>query len=189
MMTVNYNEKLSALVDGELRGEELSQTLLLLKTDAQAQQQLQRYQNTRDVLHGFTSKPFHADFSTRLAEALDNEPHYSINSKPKAKVIPLTSQLWKQVSGLAIAASVGALAVVGVMTQPQNQLVPVSTVQTAAYDAPKTIESKLANGNRWTVSEPEVEERLNTYLVDHNEYAGASGVFSYARVVSYDAGQ
>ncbi|EMR12478.1 Anti sigma-E protein RseA, partial [Methylophaga lonarensis MPL] len=40
-------------------------------------------------------------------------------------------------------------------------------------------------GNRWTVAEQEVEDRLNTYLVDHNEYAGTSGVFSYGRVVSY----
>ncbi|HDZ15836.1 MAG TPA: anti-sigma factor, partial [Methylophaga aminisulfidivorans] len=38
---------------------------------------------------------------------------------------------------------------------------------------------------RWTVGEGEVEDRLNDYLVDHNEYAGAAGLFSYARVVSY----
>ncbi len=187
-MTVNYNEQLSALVDGELRGEQLEHVLDLLKTDVQAQQQLQRYQHTSDVLNGFTAKLHPTNLSARLALALEDEPSYAVRSESKAKVLPFPSQLWKQVSGLAIAASVGALAVVGVMSQPENQLVS-APVQTAAYEVVNDVHPQLASGNRWTVSEPEVEERLNTYLVDHNEYAGASGVFSYARVVSYDAGQ
>lgn len=187
-MTVNYNEQLSALVDGELQGEQLVQVLDLLKTDVQAQQQLQRYQHTSDVLHGFTTKLHPTDLSTRLALALEDEPIHTMNSVPKAKVLPFPAQLWKQISGLAIAASIGALAVVGVMTQPENQLVS-TPLQTAAYNVANDAQPQLASGNRWTVSQPEVEERLNTYLVDHNEYAGASGVFSYARVVSYDAGQ
>lgn len=188
MMTVNLNEQLSALVDGELQGEQLDQVLHSLKTDKQAQLQLQRYQHTSDVLNGFTSKPHYTDLSARLTLALEDEPTYTVSAKPKAKVLPFPSHLWKQVSGLALAASVGALAVVGVMTQPENQLVSPA-VQTAAYEVKSTVQPQLASSNRWTVSEPEVEERLNTYLVDHNEYAGASGVFSYARVVSYDAGQ
>lgn len=188
MMTVNYNEQLSALVDGELQGEQLEQVLTLLKTDVRAQQQLQRYQHTSDVLHGFTTKLHPTDLSERLALALQDEPLHTKNSVPKANVLPFPSQLWKQLSGLAIAASVGALAVVGVMTQPENQLVS-TPIQTAANEIVNDVQPQPASGNRWTVSEPEVEERLNTYLVDHNEYAGASGVFSYARVVSYDAGQ
>jgi sigma-E factor negative regulatory protein RseA len=74
------------------------------------------------------------------------------------------------------------------MTQPENQLIS-TPMQTAAYEVVNEVSSNTASANRWTVNEPEVQERLNTYLVDHNEYAGASGVFSYARVVSYDAGQ
>ncbi|MBE0439257.1 MAG: sigma-E factor negative regulatory protein [Gammaproteobacteria bacterium] len=187
-MTVNYNEQLSALVDGELQGEQLERVLALLKTDVQAQQQLQRYQHTSDVLHGFTTKLHPVDLSERLALALQDEPTHTMRSQSKANVLAFPSQLWKQLSGLAIAASVGALAVVGVMTQPENQLVS-TPIQVAAYEVVNDAKPQLASSNRWTVGEPEVEERLNTYLVDHNEYAGASGVFSYARVVSYDAGQ
>jgi len=43
--------------------------------------------------------------------------------------------------------------------------------------------------NRWTVTEQEIEDRLNVYLVDHNEYAGASDIFSNARVIAYESGQ
>ncbi|MDT8371955.1 MAG: sigma-E factor negative regulatory protein [Gammaproteobacteria bacterium] len=188
MMTVNYNEQLSALVDGELQGEQLEYVLALLKTDVQAQKQFQRYQHTSDVLHGFATKPHPIDLSESLALALKDEPMHAMRSQPKAKVLPFPSQLWKQISGLAIAASVGALAVVGVMTQPDNQLISTS-VQTVANATSNDLQPQRASSNRWTVGEPEVEERLNTYLVDHNEYAGASGVFSYARVVSYDARQ
>jgi sigma-E factor negative regulatory protein RseA len=188
MMTDNMNEQLSALVDGELQAHEVSQVLNTLKTDALAQQKLKRYQQSSDVLNGFTSKQNYADLTARLSVALEAEPTYSLNTKPKAKVLVFPSNLWKQVSGLAIAASVGALAVVGVMTQPENQLIS-TPMQTAAYEVVNEVSSNTASANRWTVNEPEVQERLNTYLVDHNEYAGASGVFSYARVVSYDAGQ
>ena len=73
----------------------------------------------------------------------------------------------------------------GVMTQSANQLVPTTTLASVERASTATVVSQ--SGARWTVGESEVEERLNTYLVNHNEYAGASDVFSYARVVSYDA--
>ncbi|MDQ7073382.1 MAG: hypothetical protein Q9N32_07980 [Gammaproteobacteria bacterium] len=97
----------------------------------------------------------------------------------------MPTPFWKQVTGLAVAASVGALAVVGVLTQPQNELLtdtPVAAVETA-----NQVITVAQTGARWTVDEPEIESRLNNYLLDHNEQTGSSGVFSYARVVSYGA--
>ena len=76
----------------------------------------------------------------------------------------------------------------GVMNQPQNQLIPDTAVASIEETAAEPM-MLAQTGNRWTVGEQEVEDRLNTYLVNHNEYTGASSVFSYARVVSYDAGQ
>ena len=52
-MTVNQNELLSALVDGELQGEELNQALDLLLTDKQARAQFQRYQLASDTRTSF----------------------------------------------------------------------------------------------------------------------------------------
>ncbi|MFW5450795.1 MAG: sigma-E factor negative regulatory protein [Methylophagaceae bacterium] len=188
-MTANRNELLSALVDGELQADELEQALQILTTDQQAKQQLQRYQCSSDVLHGYGSMGQTINLTERIASALANEPSLSnvSPSKQKAQVLTFPQQFWKQTASLAIAASVGALAVMGVMTQPQSQLVPAP--QLAAVEQAAEIMMTAQSANRWTVSEAEVEERLNTYLLDHNEYTGASNVFSYARVVSYGAGQ
>jgi len=185
-MTIHQNELLSALVDGELQGDEIEQALQLVITNEQARMQLQRYQLASDVLQGYVSGSKNVDLTSRISAALVDEPVFSqtLMVKKKAQVILFPKQFWKQATGLAIAASVGALAVMGVMTQPQNQLIPVTPL--AAIDAPTVVAQA---GNRWTVGEPEVADRLNTYLLDHNEYAGASGVFTYARVVSYDAGR
>jgi len=187
-MTANHTELLSALVDGELQGQELDKALQLLNNNELTREQLQRYQFASDVLHGNTHDNQRIDLSASVAQALDKEPVYSDKTKEnvKASVIVLPKQFWQQAAGLAMAASIGALAVVGVVSQPQNQLVPIRTV---ANEVPVETTTVATTGNRWTVGEAEVADRLNTYLVDHNEYAGASDVFSYARVVSYEAGQ
>jgi len=188
-MTVNQNELLSALVDGELQGEELDDALQLLDTDEQARLQLQRFQHASDVLHGHGFGPRNVDLTTRISTALENETDFSeiVENKETAQVLAFPKQFWKQAVSLAVAASIGALAVVGVMNQPQNQLVP--NPQLAVVESETAPMNVARTGERWTVQEQEVEERLNSYLVDHHEYAGASGVFSYARVVSYDVGR
>jgi len=186
-MTVNQNELLSALVDGELKGNELEQALQLLSTSDIAKVQFQRHQFVSDVLHGYVSQNRSVDLTGRITDALLDEPAILLTTKRKALVIPFPTHLWKHATGLALAASVGAMAVMGVMNQPQNQLIPVTPV--ASIESPAQPMIVAQTGNRWTVGEQEVEDRLNTYLVNHSEYAGASSVFSYARVVSYDAGQ
>ncbi|WP_430009231.1 sigma-E factor negative regulatory protein [Methylophaga lonarensis] len=178
-MTVNHDEMLSALVDGQLSGKDLEQAITLVTTDEHARARFMRYQHASDLLHGY-SRAGSIDvmaFNQRLTAAIAEEPEHSqsVQSSVKAKVLRFPALLNKQVAGLAMAASVGALAVAGVMNI-QNEQTGVTTL--AEQTAPVT-------GNRWTVAEQEVEDRLNTYLVDHNEYAGTSGVFSYGRVVSY----
>lgn len=187
-MTANQNELLSALVDGELKGDELEQAFQLLSTNDMARAQFQRHQLVSDVLHGHVSHNRSVDLTGRIAEALLDEPAITMPVKHKAFVIPFPTQFWKQATGLALAASVGALAVMGVMNQSQNQLIPV-TATASIEQTPGKPMMVAQTGNRWTVGEQEVKDRLNTYLVNHNEYVGASNVFSYARVVSYDAGQ
>lgn len=182
-MTAKQQELLSAFVDGELNEQELDELLALMNID-DARAEFMRYQLSSDVMHGYNSYSKPVDLTQRLGAALADEATHSAETSksPKAKVLTFPDWFWKQTAGLAAAASIGALAVIGVMNQPQTALTPqlaeVEPVQPAA-------ETALAASNRWTVGEREVEDRLNNYLVDHNEYAGASGFFSYARVVSY----
>ena len=46
-------------------------------------------------------------------------------------------------------------------------------------------------GMRWTVDRPDVEQRLNAYLVNHNGHTGdgMGGVLPYARIVAYNGGR
>jgi sigma-E factor negative regulatory protein RseA len=187
-MAVNEKELLSALIDDELTGQELKQALALIENDDLARQQWLRYQFNRDVVHG-NATPFSVDISKAVAMALDNEVVHK--AKTTSKVISLPQHFWKQTISLAMAASIGALAVVGLISQPQQAIpttVPVNIVEQTV--TPQiTLAGSENKSNRWTVGEPEVENRLNDYLVDHHEYVGTSGVFSYARVVAYEAGQ
>ena len=201
-MTTDENEILSALVDGELRGSELDKAMDLLEKDPSAKDCLQRYQISRDAFHGYGSKQ-QARATQKISTAILLEARHkpaSIKAVEKTNVISLPSRFWQQTLSLAVAASIGALAVLGVMTQTNTQLVPIMPM--AALESTKVLEpvgtavvaSKAVNlprnsGNRWTVEEQEIEDRLNIYLVDHNEYAGVSDIFSNARVVAYESGQ
>jgi len=185
-MTANHNELLSALVDGELRGDELDMALDLIHTNDAARKQWQNFQRTSDILHGHRLSAENIDLTPLISQQINDEADYSV-TKEKAKVITFPQQLWKQAASLAVAASIGALAVMGVMNKPESSLMPAAQVaEVDQVAAPVTV---AQNSKRWTVGEQDVAKRLDTYLVDHNESTGPSGVFSYARVVSYDEGQ
>lgn len=186
-MKVNHREMLSALVDGQLTGQELTQAIAHINNDQAARAEYLRMQYASDVMHGYTravsQRP--VDLAQRLSVALADEPVYQQNALlAKAKVLAFPKTFWKQATGLAMAASIGALAVVGVMNQPGYQNMPLANAESAS-DSTQLVRQV----NRWTVGEPEVEARLNNYLVDHNEYAGGAGMFSYGRVVSYGTEQ
>ncbi|HET8807953.1 MAG TPA: sigma-E factor negative regulatory protein [Methylophaga sp.] len=183
-MTVNHREMLSALVDGQLKGQELTQAIAHISNDPSARAEFLRMQYASDVMHGYTravsQRP--VDLAQQLSAALSDEPVYHQNALlAKAKVLAFPKTFWKQATGLAMAASFGALAVVGVMNQPGYQNVPLASAENTINPTTQV--------NRWTVGEPEIEDRLNNYLVDHNEYAGGAGMFSYGRVVSYGTEQ
>lgn len=185
-MAINHLELVSALVDGQLAGSELEQAMHLIANNSDAREMFMRYQQTSDILHGYTRSINQSPLAltSRVSTALYDEPTYSIADRPRstARLLRFPKPFWKQVTGLAMAASVGALAVVGVVQQQSGfDNVPVANV--VANEVPAS--AMISQSNRWTVAEPEIEDRLNNYLVDHNEYAGTSGMFSYGRVVSY----
>jgi sigma-E factor negative regulatory protein RseA len=201
-MTANDEELLSALVDGELQGEALDRAIALLSTEQTAREQFQRYQLASNVLHSQAIGHQQSDMTQRISAAIADEPAHSTRleqpvivpttpvQRPSADVLTFPERFWKQAVGLAVAASFGALAVVGTMTQPDYSIMPSSSMAAVAEPS-STIETVAMQepSNRWTVTEQEIEDRLNVYLVDHNEYAGASDIFSNARVIAYESGR
>ena len=164
------NELLSALVDGELQGKDLEQALELVKHSAQAKQQFQVYQQASDFLNGYTTQISDNQLATRISFALRDENSFNIEDKPKSSVITFPQHFWKQATSLALAASVGAIAVISMSSQQGTR--PYTPSIPAEY---------ASNTSQQT----EVADRLASYLSDHNEYAGSADVFSYAQVVSY----
>lgn len=179
-MTIKNQETLSSLVDGQVSGQTLSQVIEQLTSDETARADFLRYQQASDLMRGYTraiqTSPL--DFTSRVSAAIVEEPAHRAPSRT-ARILEMPQQFWKQATGFALAASVGALVVVGVMDNSGLQSgSPTNFVEAGAANT-------TTSNNRWTVTEPEVEDRLNNYLVDHNEYAGGAGMFSYGRVVSY----
>ena len=183
MMTMTQQELLSAFVDGELNEQQLDELLALVDNNDSAKSNLMQYQFSSDIMHGYVTGKQPLDISQSIAEKIADEPNLSVakSKTTKSKIISVPDWFWKQTAGFAVAASVGALAVVGLMTTPQNSSPSAQFAQTTSVQQ----QASVNESNRWTVGEGEVEDRLNDYLVDHNEYAGAAGLFSYARVVSY----
>jgi sigma-E factor negative regulatory protein RseA len=190
-MTMDNSELLSALVDGELEGDALDKALLLLSTDDKAREQFQRYQRSSDSLRGYSISEQSVDLSASITAELSNDQAFEANVEKskelKSNVTFMPQWFWQQALGMAIAASVGALAVVSVMTQqPQTAMDSIPVMASAENTNVVAVSLEQKTSNRWTVTEPEVQDRLNTYLLDHNEYAGVSDVFSNARVIAYE---
>jgi sigma-E factor negative regulatory protein RseA len=181
-MTAKQQELLSAFVDGELNAQELDELLAMMENNDNAKDEYLRYQLASDTLRGYGRHTQPIDLLAKVSQALENEPTYhQSESSAKAAVLTIPNWFWKQTAGLAAAASIGALAVVSVIDQPQMTVSP----HLVQVDPVNAVVTAITASNRWTVGEQEVEDRLNNYLVNHNEYASTSGVFSYARVVSY----
>ena len=181
-MKDKIREQISALMDGELSDMERPLLLKQMENDPSLRADWERYHLIRDALKG-QSSGFMGGFSDRVSKSLDDEP--VISSTRSKKRFP--TSIARYVAGIGIAASVATVAVLialpdSPLVDNANQQVAVST---PAENAPQ--EWVRVSGTRWDVDQPAVESRLNSYLVNHNEYSnGMQGVLPYARIVGYD---
>ncbi len=171
------NEKLSALMDNELDELETRRLLASLGEDAAARATWERYHAIRAVLRREALPAGGRDIARRVSESLATQPGQTRGQLPLAR---LAGQL-------ALAASVAGIAILGarLWLGGTNE----SATPTAKNDAAPT-EYLRASTTRWDTNERDVENTLNAYLVEHNEFApgaGVSGMLPYVRVVGYDS--
>ncbi len=180
-MSDDVREKLSALVDGELSDAEAVHLLDRMSHDNALKDVWERYHLVSDVLRNHLSPVTSVDLVARVRHAIDDEP--IILRPPKRTRDPV----WKPVAGFALAASVAVVAVLGFRGFSGFDGEPV--VETVAQRDPAPVVKSV--GLRWNVDRPDVEERLNAYLVNHSEHTGSAmrGMMPYARIVVYDAGR
>lgn len=171
-------EKLSALVDDELNELDERRMMAALAQDAGLRRTWERYHLVRAALHRELDAPVPRDMAERVAARIALEP---------ADVAPSRRRRTARIVGtLAMAASVAAIALAGVQWFNRPPASPAAAL-VAAQPAPPNI--IRAGATRWDVKEPETESTLNTFLVEHNEFASSSGIggmMPYVRIVGYD---
>ncbi|GAB4300545.1 MAG: RseA family anti-sigma factor [Thiohalomonadaceae bacterium] len=187
-MENHTNEQISALVDDELHGPALRQALERLRQDADLQGRWSRYHLISDTLHANLASARAAHLHQRVRATLEQEPTLLA---PRRK--PRLPTLAKQVAGVAIAASVAAVAILAVRQEAVEPAgIAPTAMQMAQSPRPAHEMVQLAStGAPATVVVPPIANRgrLNAYLVNHNEYSASSGmqgVLPYVRIVSHE---
>lgn len=179
-------EAYSALLDGEAETQEHKRLLADIGDDAEVRARLARYSLIGEGLRGEPVRVDALSVADAVRERLQREPAILA---PRPQAAPARPAWWQPVAGLAIAASV-ALVAVGLVPRllsdaPEGAATPVQVVGTP-NEQPLLVSSP---GTHWSDSRPDQENRLNSYLADHNEFATQGSVptiVPYATFVSYD---
>lgn len=212
-MTEKVNEQISALVDGELDSEEQEFLLRRLAQDQDLQSKWDRYHLISDALQNHLPSKMDTGLAALVRNELEKENGLQ-EGEQSSELQGSGSQKkgWvksvvKSVAGLSIAASVAVFSIIGIQQynslQTDNGIEPVAISSALSSTSPVTFEKRLAtapgsdvspvyirvSGTRWNLDRPKMGSRLNSYLVNHNEYASATnlqGMVHYARIAGYD---
>lgn len=191
-------ERLCALWDHELSELEGRRYREALQLSLEDRDRLASYALIGEALRQSDARPLVGPgFLASLNARLDAEGAQEKTAQPQASTSshsPKTSSFGRLLLGSAIAASV-ALLVVGGMTRFQgqgqeaaplvaeaNRPLPMSLVSTTEPPVAASTDTKALS--------PEMERKLNRYLVGHGEYARGQGMgqmLPYASLVSYGA--
>ena len=178
-MNDKLHEQLSALVDDELTEAERALLAKRIGKDDDLHQRLSRYQLISDALRNHLPDRVDPGFSVRVRAALRTEP--AVKSATPGKRL---ATLVRPAAGLAIAASVAVVAVLSL--QSVRQQAPTAPV---VATAPENADYIRARETGQPANQPQVEKKLDIYLVNHNEYAvnrGMRGMLPYVRLVGHE---
>ena len=187
-------EQVSAFIDGELQVPARGQVVDALYASAELRRTWARFHLIGDAMRGARPVPGAGTIAGRVSAALSGERIVAL--KPRVRrpgIAPL--------AGLALAASVSVVAVLGIHglggDHTQSSLVADGArPEGTATDAVAAGSDRAAQPARreparlqWSDVAPDTEARLNAYLVNHNEYAGhgVRGMPPYVRLVGYQS--
>jgi sigma-E factor negative regulatory protein RseA len=171
-------EQLSAFLDNELSEFEERRLLGEIDRDPALRETWERYHLIRAAMRDELDLAADPATARRVTNGIEKDRL----EKQRMHWLRPTA---KMAGTLAIAASVAALTIVGLYTLNRQDGVPA---QVAATGKPANNGPSTANA-RWNTGKPEVDRTLNSYLVEHNEFAsttGVGGVLPYVRVVGYE---
>ena len=182
-------EAISALMDGENHDDGTLAISELLR-DETVRHAWGRYHLISDCLRQALPARIDPSLSTRIFAALSKEPTV-LDRRPA-----LRAALLKPLAGIAIAASVAALALVAVqLNRPGRDMQAQPVVASQAPLVQPTGTFTFASGHageqpaRPQLARGQSSARLNRYLVNYNEYrsnAAIQGMFPYVRIVAHE---
>ncbi len=175
-----YDERLSAFVDGELEQAEAEQLISEMLSNEELRSRWLRYQRAGSAMRHEADISSSTDLLAGIHARLNDEPTILAPKQHQ----PL-SATFKQVAGMAIAATIAAVSVL--MIQPTEKVFsPASNQLAATTSAPVAKQQWLrVNTVNWSNDRPAVVSKLNSYLVNHNGYSTAiRGTLPFAPIVS-----
>ncbi len=182
-MSERTKEQLSALVDDELTVSETTNLAAELAADDEGRDTLARYQLISAGFRGEWAEPQTLSVAETVRQRLVDEPAILAPQRRPAM------RAWKRgAAGVAIAASVAALAVVYVQKDPLSGM-PDTQVAQSPESAPIPVMTVVSRESVQPLTRQENRNRLGRYLMDHNEFAtrgGASGFMPYTTFVTYN---
>lgn len=185
-MSKEYLEDLSSLMDGEISRESGMFLTRRLSSDRAMCGTWERYHLIRDCIRQPGGKQVVTGLCDKLNASLISE------EVPSAR--PWGSKLWlKPASGLAIAASVALMAII--VTAPEQGALTDSAGNTALstrvnqpFVSPNTLAlTPVSQAVSYTPSRQANRQRLNAYLLRHNQVArtaGRQGFVSFVPIVA-----
>lgn len=182
-MADEKREWISALADGELKDGQLGKALDALRTDREMQASWSRYHLIRDTLHSNLESHVDPMLHSRISAAIEQEP---VILAPRRR-----PRSWmKHAAGLAVAASVTGVAVLGI--QRMDSADPASPAPSMAEVMQPQNVVRLPEQALAANSKAQRNENLAPYLVNHNEYSvssGMHGMLPYVRIVGHREGK
>jgi sigma-E factor negative regulatory protein RseA len=189
MMSENRKEQVSAIVDDELDSGSQSVIDDLLKTPS-LKASWARYHLISDSLQHNMPEAIDTGLAARISASIQDEPTI-LAPRPTSN-----STLIKPVAGFAIAASVAAMAILGI--QQNREEGPGIQEQAVVSFTPRATVNSTANQQTAlnTPTEAQLRQvkantnaRLNSYLVNYNEHrknSGFQGMLPYVRTVTFE---
>ena len=203
-MGTSFDERISALVDDELSSFESRRLVDELVADSALKRRWGRYHLIGDVLRDEVYLKADDDFAAGVMERIKDE------AVPSLPLINTNAWL-KPVAGVAIAASVASVSVLGLKNMTSEGMVAPAGIVAAESAAPVQAAviqvaspvAVTANGVVQSVSieipsvrlpednaQPPAsvfsDPRMNSYLATHAEFAARPGIMPRIRVVGFE---
>jgi sigma-E factor negative regulatory protein RseA len=175
-------------MDGELSDELVATSIIAVASNPDMKAKWERYHLIAGVIRGEGVRPGYRRIAQRVWERLDGEPTIAA---PSVSSDGSSSRPGSFV-GIGLAAAAAFFAVLAVPQLFDQGRAPLPAAPPVALASPPQQFLIGGSGQRWHVDKPELQHKLDRFLVNHQARSPANGIkgfIPYATVVGYEAGR